>query len=139
MLLLAGLPLTYQNSIGHLYEHPAGYVIIDYQPGIRERSDYQAFLHQLERLLQRRGWHKMLANQRRMAPFADVERTWLYEQWRTLSQTLQQEMVAAVLLPEDVFARLTMSTLMQGARAGALRYRIFTEAPAAAAWLDQVP
>jgi hypothetical protein len=43
-----------------------------------------------------------------------------------------------VLLPDDVFARLGVNTLMQEAREGALVYRIFNDAQAAGAWLRQV-
>jgi hypothetical protein len=135
MLLLSGLPLYYQNAIGRLYEHPDGYAVVDYNAGKRKLSDYQAFLNHLEHLLKRRGWNKMLANQRLMEPFSDEERTWITEQWLVVSHALQREMIAAVLLPNDVFARLAMSTLMQGAREGALVYRVFNDAGEAAKWL----
>ncbi|MCC3160263.1 hypothetical protein LJ737_23705 [Hymenobacter sp. 15J16-1T3B] len=139
MLVLAGLPLYYENPIGRLYEHPNGYVVVDYNAGPRVLGDFQAFLNHLEHLLKRRGWNKMLANQRLLAPFTDEERTWIKDQWLQVSHALQREMIAAVLLPNDVFARLAMSTLMQGAREGALHYRVFNDALEAAAWLRQLP
>jgi hypothetical protein len=138
MLILSGLPIYYENLIGRLYEHPDGYVVVDYKAGKRNFVDYQAFLNHLENLLKRRGWNKMLANQRAMSPFTEEERTWIREQWLTVSHAIQREMVAAVLLPEDVFARLAVSTLMHSAREGALVYRIFNEAQTAAAWLREV-
>jgi hypothetical protein len=138
MLLLSGLPLYFENPIGRLYEHPDGYVVIDYNAGARQLREFQAFLNHLEHLLKRRGWNKMLANQRLLAPFTDEERSWIKEQWLQVSHALQREMVAAVLLPEDVFARLAMSTLMQGAREGVLLYQVFNDAQEAAAWLRQV-
>ena len=134
---LSGLPLYFENPIGRLYEHSDGYAIVDYNAGTRQFNDYRAFLQHLENLLKGRGWNKMLANQRLLAPFTDEERTWIREQWLTVSHALQREMVAAVLLPNDVFARLTLSTLMQGAREGALVYRMFNDAQEAAAWLRQ--
>ncbi|MCB2409580.1 hypothetical protein [Hymenobacter lucidus] len=138
MLLLSGLPIYYQNAIGRLYEHPDGYVVVDYNAGSRLKPDYVAFLQHLEHLLKRRGWNKMLANQRLMAPFTEEERGWIRGQWLTVSHAVQREMVAAVLLPEDVFARLAISSLMQDAREGALVYRVFNDAQVAAAWLRQV-
>ncbi|SNC77698.1 hypothetical protein SAMN06265337_4299 [Hymenobacter gelipurpurascens] len=138
MLQLSGLPIYYQNSIGRLYEDPGGYVIVDYNAGSRLKTDYTAFLQHLENLLKRRGWNKMLANQRLMAPFTEEEGLWIRGQWLTVSHALQREMVAAVLLPDDVFARLGMNSLMHEAREGALVYRIFNDAQAAAVWLRQV-
>jgi hypothetical protein len=137
MLLLSGIPIYYQNAIGRLYEHSDGYAVVDYNAGSRVQSDYVAFLQHLEHLLKRRGWNRMLANQRLMAPFTEEERTWIRGQWLTVSHALQREMVAAVLLPNDVFARLAVSSLMQDAREGALVYRIFNDAQQAAAWLLQ--
>ena len=138
MLILTGLPLYYQNPIGRLYEHPDGYIVVDYNAGKRVMSDYRAFLTHLEGALKRNSWNKMLTNQRFMAPFSEEERTWIVEQWLAVSHALQREMIAAVLLPEDVIARLGVNTMMQGARQGALVYRVFNEAQAAAAWLRQV-
>ncbi|MBG8555988.1 hypothetical protein [Hymenobacter guriensis] len=135
MLQLTGLALYYENPIGRLYEHPDGYVVIDYNAGDRVMSEYRAFLTHLENLLKLRGWNKMLANQRLLTPFTDEERTWIREQWLQVSHAVQREMLAAVLLPNDVFARLGMTSLMQDAREGALRYRVFNDAQAAAAWL----
>lgn len=139
MLQLSGLPLYYQNPIGRLYEHSDGYVVVDYNAGTRLKIDYLSFLQHLEHLLKRRGWNKMLANQRLMAAFTEEELTWIRGQWLTVSHALQREMVAAVLLPADVFARLAVSTLMQSAREGALVYRVFNDAQTAAEWLCQVP
>jgi hypothetical protein len=138
LIVMSGLPIYYQNAIGRLYEHPEGYVVVDYNAGSRQKGDYVAFLQHLEHLLHRRGWNKMLANQRLMAPFTEEERAWIQGQWLTVSHALQREMVAAVLLPDDVFARLAMSSLLHEAREGALVYRIFNDAQAAATWLRQV-
>ncbi|TGD80275.1 hypothetical protein [Hymenobacter wooponensis] len=138
MLQLAGLPIYYENPIGRLYEHPDGYAIVDYKAGPRQLSTYQAFLNHLENLLKSRGWNKMLANQRLLSPFTDEERVWIREQWLVVSHALQREMIAAVLLPDDVFARLGMNQLMHEAREGALVYRVFNSAQEAAAWLLKV-
>lgn len=137
MLRLSGLPLYYQNPVGRLYEHPDGYVVVDYSTGQRRLGDLQAFLNHLEHLLKRRNWNRILANQSLMTPFTEEESTWIREHWLAVSRALQQEMVAAILLPEDVFARLALSTMLQGAREGALLYRGFSDVQEAAAWLRQ--
>jgi len=137
MLLLAGLPLYFENPIGRLYEHPDGYVVVDYNPGTRQFGDYRAFLSHLENALKRHGWNKMLANQRALEPFTGEERTWIREQWLTVSHALQREMVAAVLLPNDIFARFGSSPPPE-AREGALVYRFFNDAETASTWLRQL-
>ena len=59
MLVLAGLPLYFENPIGRLYEHPDGYVVVDYNAGARKLTEFQAFLHHLEHLLRRHGDAKL--------------------------------------------------------------------------------
>jgi len=135
MLLLSGLPLYFENPIGRLYEHPDGYLIVDYNAGARQMEEYQAFLSHTANALRRHGWNKMLANQRLLVPFTQQERTWLREHWLAVSHAPQREMIAAVLLPDDVFARLSVSNLLQDAREGALVYRSFDSAQEAATWL----
>lgn len=76
---------------------------------MRAGLDYVAFLQHLEHLLVRRRWNKMLANQRLMAPLTEEERSWIVGQWVTVSHAVQREMVAAILLPNDVFACLAVN------------------------------
>ncbi|MCR5886661.1 hypothetical protein LRS06_02495 [Hymenobacter sp. J193] len=135
MLHLELASLYFENPIGRLYAHADGYIIVDFKAGPRDRQAHQAFLTHLENLMKSRGWNKMIANQRLMAPYTEEERQWIKDQWLIVSHAIQKEMVAAVLLPEDVFARLAMSTMMQQAREGALVYCVFTDGEQAAAWL----
>ncbi len=73
-----------------------------------------------------------------MAPFTEPEKEWIIDYWLTrANQGL--EMYGAVLLPHDVFARLSLSQVMQEAKAAALTYRLFDNAADAEAWLTQLP
>ncbi|WP_045689441.1 hypothetical protein [Hymenobacter sp. AT01-02] len=137
MPLSSGLLVYFENTIGRLLEHPDGYAVIRYHAGKRTATDFQSFLLHLGRLLRRRNWYKMLADHRASAPFTEEERQWLSSHWLAVSQANQQEMVAALLLPEDVFARLSMNLIMHDAREGALIYHIFNDETEATTWLRQ--
>lgn len=48
-------------------------------------------------------------------------------------------MYGAVLVPDDVFARLSVNNVMHEAQAAALTYRMFTTEDEARAWLARLP
>ena len=127
----------FENPVGRLSEHANGYAIVQYKPGKRVFSEFQALLTHLGHLLRRRGWHKVLTDQRALAPFTEQEQTWIREQWMNPAPSQRQQTLAAVLLPHDVFARLSSNLVMQDAREGALTYHIFEDEAAAGAWLRQ--
>lgn len=130
--------LYFENTVGRIWEHPDGYALVQYHAGPRKFAHLQAFLTHTGRLLQLRGWHKILGDQRLMAPFTEEESRWIVEYW--LSQDNQRgEVQGAVLVPQDVFARLSLSNVMQEAKAAALTYRLFDNEADAAAWLRERP
>jgi hypothetical protein len=138
------MPLTthtvyFENPVGRISEHANGYAIVQYKPGKRVFTEFQALLTHLGHLLQRRGWHKVLTDQRALAPFTDQEQTWIREAWMSPLTSRRQQTLAAVLLPHDVFARLSSNLVMQDAREGTLVYHIFDDELAAGTWLRQAP
>lgn len=138
------MPLTshtiyFENAVGRLSEHANGYALVQYKPGKREFTDFQALLTHLGHLLARRRWHKVLTDQRAITPFTDQERAWVNERWGSGATEPPQETVAALLLPHDVFARLSTSQIIHDARAGSLVYHIFEDEVAAGTWLRQAP
>lgn len=137
------MPLTidrlyFENAVGRLSEHPNGYALVQYKAGSRVLSDFQSFHTHLGHLLRRRGWFKMLADQRQMAPFTEEEQSWIQDQWLAESQAIDHDMVAAVLLPDDVFARLSANQVINDAREGALAYHVFLDEMEAALWLSRM-
>ncbi|TGE29597.1 hypothetical protein [Hymenobacter metallicola] len=129
--------LYFENPVGRLLEHPDGYAIVAYNPGKRSLGDMQAFLTHASQLLRTRGWRKMLGDQQLMSPYTEEERTWIQDYWVT--RTAQgEEIYGAVILPQDVFARLSVNLVMKEAHASALTYRLFDNERDAKAWLDQV-
>ena len=123
--------LYFQNPVARLLEHPQGYAVVEYRPGPRQLSDLQGLLAQLVRLLTQRGWDKVLADQRLMQPYTPEESEWIRANWLTRGVVFR----GAILLPQDVFARLASSQLVHEAKAANLSYRLFEEQAAAEVWL----
>jgi hypothetical protein len=132
------LPIYFQNAAVTLREHPDGYVVFEYQAGKRAFADLQAAHTHTSNLLDRRGWNKILADQRLMASFTEEETTWVSTYWLDHNRQRPGGIYAAVLLANDVFARLSATQLRQEAKAAALTYRLFEEEAVAAAWLVQL-
>ena len=131
--------LYFENAVGRISEHEQGYAVLIYKPGKRVFNDFQAYLTHLGHLLHRRGWHKVLTDQRALSPFTEQEREWIRQRWMENELGVRRETVAAVLLPHDVFARLSSNLVMFEAREGTLTYHIFEDEAAAGAWLRQAP
>lgn len=137
-LPFAGLPVYFQNAVGRLLEHPAGYIVFQYNPGKRVLADFQALLTQAGLLLRRNRWHRILADQRLMAPFTDGETAWASTYWLAPTNQPSGGLFAAVLLANDVFARLATGLMRQEIQSPVLTYRVFDNEAGAAAWLQQV-
>ncbi|MBC6607450.1 hypothetical protein H8B13_11535 [Hymenobacter sp. BT188] len=133
------MPLTihslyYENAVGRLFEHADAYAVVQYKPGKRQFSDFKTFLIHIGNLLTRRGWTHVLTDQRVMSPFTDEERALINQEW---IHNEQRKTIAAILLPDDVFARLSSTQLLHDAREGSLFYHVFQDEMAAATWLRQ--
>lgn len=131
---LPALPVYFQNAVARLLEHPHGYAVVEYQPGPRRLTDLQGLLAQLAQLLTERRWHRVLADQRLMQPYTAEESEWIRTHWLRRGTTFH----GAILLPHDVFARLTSSQLVLEAKAASLSYRLFDDLAAAEAWLAKL-
>jgi hypothetical protein len=129
--------LYFENPVGRLLEHPDGYALVQYAPGARDFPIFQAFLTHTSQLLRRHGWHKMLADQRQMAPYTDEERRWIHEFWLAGSEKEGYVMYGAVLIPADAFAQLSLKLVMSDTQQSALTYRLFDNEPEAVTWLQQ--
>jgi hypothetical protein len=133
------LRFYFENSVGRLLENSKGYAVVEYKAGARKLNDLQALLTHASRLLARNGWNKLLGDQRLMSPFTPEESKWLTEYWLSAAQLHTDSVYGAVLLPHDVFARLSVSQLMHDAKASAMTYRLFEDLAAAEQWLVQLP
>jgi hypothetical protein len=138
MSAVSSVRVYFENPVGRVLEHPDGYALVQYKSGKRQLSHLQAFLTHAGHLLQRRGWHKLLGDQRFMEPFTPEESAWIVDYWLTRAGE-GSEVYGAVVLPNDVFARLSVSQVMNEARAAAMTYRLFDNEHDAKAWLRQLP
>ena len=129
----------FQNPAGQLIECPAGqYLVVAYVAEPRRLADLQNLLGYAKQQLARRGWHKMLADQRSMAPFTPEEKDWVTDYWLSMGHRRVQALFGAVLLPTHVFARLTETQARNEGQAAAMTYRFFGDEATALGWLRQV-
>lgn len=130
----------FQNPVGRVLEHPDGYAVVEYAPGPRQLDHLQAFLTHVGQLLRRRGWNRILGDQRAMDPSTPEESAWILDFWLTPTPDRMEGLRGAVLLPRDAFASLSVSQMMHEAQAAALTYRMFDEheQAEAEAWLRQL-
>lgn len=129
--------LSTENAAGRVLEHPAGYVVFAYKAGPRRLADLQALIDRTGQLLAARGWYLILGDQRLMAPLAPEESAWLASYWRTHTRQHPGPLFAAVVLAQDVFARLSTTQLRSEMRDANMTYRQFADEAAAEAWLTQ--
>ncbi|OWP62933.1 hypothetical protein CDA63_11995 [Hymenobacter amundsenii] len=130
--------LYFENAVGGLYEHPNGYVIFRYHPGKRKFADFQALLTHTSNLLQRNGWNRLLGDQRQMSPHTEEETAWIVANWLGGYRQRNASIYGAVLLAQDVFARLSMNQILHDARESALVYHVFDDEAKAIDWLNQI-
>ncbi|NVO31004.1 hypothetical protein [Hymenobacter lapidiphilus] len=130
--------LYFNNPVGRVMEHPEGYAHIIYEPGLRRLDYLQSFLTHTGKLLELRGWNRLLGDQRLMTAFTPEESEWIVNYWLTAEQRGVARIYGAVLLPKDDIARLPTSQLMTDAHVAALTYRMFDSEEAAQQWLRQV-
>jgi hypothetical protein len=135
MPFAAGLSVYFANPAGRVLEHPTGYAVFEYAPGKRQLGDLQALLIHTGQLLRRHQWYRLLGDQRRMSPFTEEESKWILGYWLDPANQQSRNLYAAVLLAEDVFARLSTAQLINDAKASSLIYHLFDNEPEAVAWL----
>ena len=136
------MPLTthsvyFENPVARLSEHRDGYALVQYKPGKRGFADFQALLTHLSHLLRRRGWDKVLSDQRALAPFTEQEQAYIRARWQETAPGSHHERLVAALLPHDVYARLSAHLVINDAHEGDVTYHIFEDEVAAGMWLRQ--
>ncbi|HEX8659510.1 MAG TPA: hypothetical protein VF690_18360 [Hymenobacter sp.] len=134
----APLRLYFENAVGRLYEHPDGFAVFRFNPGKRKLSELQGLLTHVRNLLMTKRWHRFLADQRLLAPFTPEEAAWIVNHWRDASAQRPGGLYGAVVLAEDVFARLAMGQVAHQANASTMNFRLFETEAQALAWLKQV-
>ncbi|MCA8830331.1 hypothetical protein [Hymenobacter pini] len=131
--------LYFENKAGRLLEDPAGFLRVEWSSAERDDLVFRALFNHMVLALQRRSWHKILVDQRQMQAFTTAEQQWIVQQW--LPRAVQEGgyRYGAVVVAENVFARLATAYITTSVQNMPLVYRTFTEASEAAAWLQQQP
>jgi hypothetical protein len=102
-----GLHTYFENAVGRLLEHPVErYITVEYHTGPRQLGELQAFLSHAGRLLAQHGWDQLRSAKGMMAAFTADELVWIIDYWSTKTHR-STDLYSAMLLPHDVFARLS--------------------------------
>ncbi|MET4075857.1 STAS/SEC14 domain-containing protein [Hymenobacter sp. UYCo722] len=127
--------IYFENSIGRLWEEPEGYLRLEYKPGPRETVQFRAMLTHTAQALSRHHWSNILVDQRQMTPFSPTEQTWMAGEWLPKAVHEHGYRRGAVVVAQNVFARLAMTQLVLSTRDLPHTYRTFEDESAAVAWL----
>ena len=135
-MALPARSLYFENTAGRLWEEPEGFVRVEYQAGRRQEIELRSLLTHATHALRRRSWTNLLIDQRVMSPFTPAEQRWLTETW--LPEAIREAgyRYGAVVMANDVFARLAMTQITMTTR-DHHTYRNFEDEAAAQAWLLQ--
>ena len=132
---MAARSLYFENAAGRVWEEPLNYLRLEYRAGPREEIVFRALFTHVLRAMQRRGWGKMLIDQRKMSPLSDAERTWMVDEWLPRAVSEANYRYGAVVLAEDVFARVSMTRLSMASRDLGKIYKTFGTEAEATNWL----
>ncbi|MDQ2771469.1 MAG: STAS/SEC14 domain-containing protein [Bacteroidota bacterium] len=127
--------LYFENSVGRLWEEPAGYLRLEYKPTPREALQFRAILTHLAQALSRHGWGNVLIDQREMAPYTPAELAWMGEEWLPRAVLDFGYRFGAAVVAHNVFARLAMNQLILANRTLPHTYRTFEGNAEAVEWL----
>lgn len=134
---IAALPSAFENASARVQEHPAGYVHFTYRPGRRTLDQLEAALTQAASLLEARYWHRILNDQRQVAPFTKAEMAQAHDFWRQRTRQWGHGLWVASILANNLFARIAATTARQRLRQAGVRYQLFEDELPARAWLHQ--
>ena len=127
--------LYFENSAGRLWEESEGYLRLEYRPGPREFVQFRALLTHAAQALSRNQWTSILVDQSQMAPFNPAEHAWMTDEWLPKAVYEHGYRYGAVLVAQNVFARLVMTQLVLGTRDLPHTYRTFEDESSALTWL----
>lgn len=98
----------FKNSVGQLLAHPQGlYISVEYYTGPRQPADLIAFISHAGQMLARWGWDKLSSERGEMPPLSPAEENWLTTFWQSRPQSHATVLYGALLLPHNLFARLS--------------------------------
>ncbi len=133
MYLLAITP-AFTNAAGTLAQHPAGYLRVEFAPGIWRAAELAELLMQGEATLLAHGWHLVLVDARQLHVFTPEVMHWLRYTWLMRGQTQPPNIIKAVVMPTSPEACAAIGLLRDHAPA-LTRYSYFVSEEAAHSYL----
>jgi len=109
-------PVYFENAVGRITEHTAGYALVRYHAVKREPAELRALLTHLGNLLLRRNWEHILVDMRTMEPLSTPEKIMLMEEWYGGHIPRPERLRTAYVLAENALTRLAMYELQKEAR-----------------------
>lgn len=127
--------IYYENNVGRAVDDPLGFARLTYQPGVRPEDGFKALLGHVTKLLARREDGCLLVDQRLMTPFTPEEQKHVIQQWLPRIVAEGGYRFGAVLVAQNVFARLVTATVIAAVRDLAITYEYFEQEAEAITWL----
>ncbi|QIL75240.1 hypothetical protein [Hymenobacter sp. HDW8] len=127
--------IYYENPIGRAVEDPMGFARLTYQPGLRSFDEFKDLLRHVMKLLIRQQDGCLLIDQRVMTPFTPEEQEYVIQQWLPRLVEEGGYRYGAVLVAQNVFARLATATVISAVRDLSITYQYFEQEAEAITWL----
>ena len=131
----ASRTIYFKNNAGCLWEEPEAYLRLDYYPGVRSETQFQALLTHAQQAMRRHNWSKMLINQQQMSAFSPSEESWMINEWLPRAVREGGYRFGAIVVAHNVFARLAMTSVVMSSRKLGHLYRSFEHETEAITWL----
>jgi hypothetical protein len=116
-------------------DDPMGFARLTYQAGQRSRDAFESLLTHVTRLLAQRKDGCLLVDQRLMTPFTPDEQGFVIQLWLPRTVAEGGYRFGAVILAQNVFARLATATVIAAVRDLAITYQYFEQEAEAVNWL----
>lgn len=109
-------PIYFENAMGRILEHAAGYALVRYHAGKSELTELRALLTHLGHLLLRRNWQRILADMRVLEPLTSLEKILIVEEWYQGHIPRPERLCTAYVLADNALTRLSIYELQHEAR-----------------------
>ncbi|RSK33184.1 hypothetical protein [Hymenobacter metallilatus] len=129
--------LYFENQAARILEDPAGFLRVIWSAQERDPLTFRAVFNHMAQALQRRGWSRILVDQRHMRAFSTTEQQWIVREWLPRAVLEAGYRYGGVLVSEDVFTRLATAYVTTSVQNLPLVYRTFSHEASANAWLLQ--
>jgi hypothetical protein len=127
--------LYFENGVASVSIDRDACVHLTYYTGKHMAEDLLEVLQHTGYLLQRRQWHWLLEDQRRLTPLTTEQQLVVARYWQGQARHLSQPLCVAVVQAQNVFARLTAAALRHSLQAAPITYSLFADMEAASTWL----